>query len=278
VGGSGVTPLLNNPLLALLLAFGTSSWALGVVLVRRSRRNVARTRRMRGTRTSRISALARDSHRRGIVEIVGRVLAGTDGTFTAPLSGKQVVYCRLHWESARSATDWDRRGCAVRGLRFHLEDASPATARILPNRLAVPELLKHRTVAASASESAHAFYEAHRIETAADRTGPEHVDTSTIIESGRESGEMLAVNDVRWIEETLVPGDRVYIIGPMRAAGPGVIELYAGAGDDEELLLATGNEKAFAERMLLDRKLGMIAVAVGLAAYLVLLLVAGAST
>lgn len=227
----------------------------GAVFISSNASNWRRRQRIVGTPTTPIAQAPGD----GVVEIRGRVAATEQGTFAAPISGRQVVYCRIRVEETEGRTKTTRVDHADSRDLF-VEDGSGERARIVTRTASV--ILQKRSMTSSGTFE----------------DPPQHL-IDILQTHGIESETWLGQNKtLTFYEEALEPGDALFAIGPShREAGPPAQEGYrteptrklvmSGMGDgDLELLVSDKTEQDLTRHLGSGLAIGFGLVGVSLVA------------
>jgi hypothetical protein len=223
---------------AVSLLFGALSLLAGLVVMPASRR--LRKRILR-TPTSPITQAPGGC----LVEIQGCVLPSELGIIRAPFSGRPAVWAHIRAEQERpegNSYEWHTIIDETTSVPFLVDDGSGECARVIPQDADV-----HVGEQCVATSGTH-------------KEPPPHVQ-EFLRERGltfRRPLDFAGVRPntpMRFHEQVLAPGDRLYAIGPSRRApGPPVAAGYrsqtstvlflsAGDGPKGELILTTGTEE-----------------------------------
>ena len=215
----------------------------GLFVLRYAWRDAARERRWIETRAKPIDDLvAGHAPLRPWVRVEGTVGAADDELFESPLSKSRCVYCRLR-RQALAKKGWRVVATGARAVPFVVADGSTSTARVLAASMRIRATLRDHVGVAygDAHPSAEEFLREH----ATDDT------TEDLFTPGVEAPPPDYRGRVRWIEELVLPGDELRVLGRARMASPKsstayraepdapVLEIHAGEGD--ELLAAPTN-------------------------------------
>jgi hypothetical protein len=239
--------------LLFLFVAGLVLFVIGVARLVQSVGGLARRRRILQTPTTKIADALAEKH--GRLEIQGRVVAGDQGVFRAPLSGRPVVWARVSVEATVNT------GKAVVSqmvmLRsdsrdFSLDDDSGQTARIAPKDATVdvdPQSFAALPEDRDPATESPAFADLYRLK--------------------------MPEASLRFFEAVVSPGDFLYAIGPARRdAGLPVLDgyrtvpstelvLYKSENEQSELLLSTRSESALVGKLLAPAIEGAVLVAIG---------------
>jgi hypothetical protein len=252
--------------LALMLLVG------GVIAIASSLRNYRRLRRVRATPTTSIELLSHAEAFAGQrVEINGHVVGAVE-TFMSPISRRPAVWCRVHSERYSTGGDgkgsWSHRALAVHGVPFLVSDGTGGgkTARVVPARAVAPHLLAGAIESRTCPPALDEFFDAHRTE----RT--ETLDTR-FAKSTTTGWQTLSDGDARYVEEVIGPGDFVYAMGVAQKPSPEVepyreakvapvVEIVAGDGAENELLLSRSTEQQLRGALGAHRAIGIAMIAI----------------
>jgi hypothetical protein len=240
-----------------LLIFGGIAALIGVIITLTNLKNMRRRRRIIDTPTSTIAQAPGN----GLVEIKGRIVAGTEGVLQAPFSGRYGVWVRVvvqeyrrsgrsgYWATVVDETDF---------RPFFVEDGSGQRARIVPTGASV--ILDQQNVGSSGTFN----------------DPPPHLQ-SFLASRGLSAQSWLGFNkSMRYNEEVLGANDPLYAIGPSsREPGPPVqdaygrvapgsqLVMYAGQGDALELILTNKTEEQLVSKLLWGFVGGLITLGIG---------------
>lgn len=242
--------------MAPLFIFGTILFVIGIIVTLTGLKNFRRRKRILATPTSPIAQAPGNAP----VEIKGRIVPGEQGVLQAPFSGRHAVWARItvmeHRQSGRSSY-WATIIKEVDQREFFVDDGSGQLAKIVPQGAEV--ILDAQQVASSgtfndASPHLQAF----------------------LASRGHSTTSWLGFNkSMRYTEELLVPQDPLYALGPSRReAGPPVndgyrmspssqLVLFAGMGEQHELILTNKSEDQLVSRLLWGFVGGLVCAGAG---------------
>lgn len=197
----------------------------------------------------------------GLVEIKGRVLPSEQGIVQTPFSGRHAVWTRITVQELRSAgrsRHWHTLLTEADGRVFMVDDGSGQMARVMPAGANV--ILEKQNIASSGT-----FNDAQP-----------HLE-AFLASRGLKSTSFLGFNkSMRYEEELIAPGDPVYALGPSRREpGPPVhdgyrmvpgsqLVLFAGMGDENELILTNKTEEQLTSKLLGGFVAGLVMTGLGL--------------
>ena len=197
----------------------------------------------------------------GLVEIKGRVLPSEQGIVQTPFSGRHAVWTRITVQELRSAgrsRHWHTVLTEADGRVFMVDDGSGQMARVMPAGANI--ILEKQNIASSGT-----FNDAQP-----------HLE-AFLASRGLKSTSFLGLNkSMRYEEELIAPGDPVYALGPSRREpGPPVhdgyrmvpgsqLVLFAGIGDENELILTNRTEEQLTSKLLGGFVAGLVMTGLGL--------------
>jgi len=208
---------------------------LGAFLLWRGLKVLARRKRVIDTKTTPASQA-----RVGYVEIRGTVEVGASGTTTSPFHQAVCVYCRwrveeqittTHYSSGkrRTSTKWVVRAAGMEGGDFYVRDATGRVRIPFSGSLAPTLFLAQRNVNASGMF----------------RGAPEHVE-AFLKTRGLSSQGWVFNKAMRYIEETIAPGEPLYALGRVARTGDEVSFVPSTAS---EMILANLTEAELIGRL-----------------------------
>lgn len=238
-----------------LFIIGAVIALIGLFVTIGNLKNVRRRKRIMGTPTSPIG----QATGQGRVEIKGNVAAGEEGLLQAPFSGRYCVWVCVtvqeHRSSGRSSY-WATIVNETDFRPFYVEDGS-GRARVMPQGAEV--ILESQNISTSGT-----FNDA-----------PPHLQ-QFLVSRGLSTTSFLGFNkSIRYNEQALVVGDPLYAIGAShREVGPPVhdgyrmvpgsqLVMYAGQGEDFELILTNKSEEQLVSKLLWGFVGGLVMLGVG---------------
>lgn len=239
-----------------LLIIGGVIGLLGLIVTLTNLKNVRRRKRIMDTPTSPIA----QATGQGRVEVKGHVAAGEQGVLQAPFSGRHGVWARITVQEHRStgrSSYWATIVNETDFRPFYVEDGSGQRARVMPQGAEV--ILDTQNIANSGT-----FNDA-----------PPHLQ-AFLTARGLSTTSFLGFNKrIRYDEQVLAVGDTLYALGPsQREAGPPVSDgyrmvpgsqlvMFAGQGEDFELILTNKAEEQLVSKLLWGFVGGLITLGVG---------------
>jgi len=209
--------------MGLIIAFTFIALVIGIISVASSAGDWRRRQRIIATPTTPIAQASGDC----VVEIKGKVVAGEQGVFTTPFSGRPAVFCRVTVQEKRSrgkSTYWHTVVEEVEARDFYVEDGSGQQARVSP-RGANAVLDKQSTATSGTFNDA-----------------PPNLVEFLQARGHATTGWFGLNKSMQYLEEVLAPGDQLYAIGPShREAGPPASENYRDSPSSRLVMSSTGS-------------------------------------
>jgi hypothetical protein len=229
---------------------------IGLIVTLTSLKSVRRRKRIMDTPTSPIA----QATGQGRVEVKGRVVAGELGVLQTPFSGRHGVWVRVTVQELRStgrSSYWATIVNETDFRPFYVEDGSGQRARVMP-------------------QGAEMILDSQNISNSGTFNDPPPHLQAFLAARGLSTTSFLGFNKrIRYDEQVLVVGDALYALGPsQREPGPPVSDgyrmvpgsqlvMFAGQGEDFELILTNKNEDQLVSKLLWGFVGGLITLGIG---------------
>jgi len=239
-----------------LLMFGGILFIVGIIVTLTGLKGYRRRQRILATPTSPISQAPGNAH----VEVKGRIVPGPQGVLQAPFSGRHAVWARItvleHRSSGRNSY-WATILKETDQREFFVDDGSGQMAKVIP-------------------QGADVMLDAHNVASSGTFSDASPHLQAFLASRGHSTTSWLGFNkSMRYTEELLVPNDPLYALGPSRRdPGPPVndgyrmapssqLVLFAGQGEQHELILTNKTEEQLVSKLLWGFVGGLVMAGIG---------------